>query len=351
MKQFRFLAVLIAAFAWSGCAGPRLAPSGSETPENHFLYSYFKGNGEDGLHLAYSQDGLRWKALRNDSSFLTPTVGTAKLMRDPSILRGPDGIFHMVWTAGWTERGIGYASSRDLIHWSEQQYIPAMEHESQALNTWAPELFYDDQRREYMIFWASTIPGRFPATDGQDASGPGRPGYNHRIYYVTTRDFRNFSRAELLYEPGFNVIDAAIVKDGKRYVMLLKDETNKPFKPQKNIRLAFGENSRGPFSAPSGPISGKEWAEGPTALKIDGKWHVYFDSYRDHRYGLVTSRDLMTWTDESDKLSMPAGIRHGTAFEVPADIARKLLAPSGMPAAAAATFPGPRSPAPPHPQL
>ena len=26
------------------------------------LFSYFKGNGEDGLHLAYSRDGLQWKA-------------------------------------------------------------------------------------------------------------------------------------------------------------------------------------------------------------------------------------------------------------------------------------------------
>lgn len=325
MRRFRFLAVLIAALACSGCASTRKLPGGGEAPERHFLFSYFKGNGEDGLHLAHSPDGLRWTALRGDSSFLSPAVGTAKLMRDPSILRASDGTFHMVWTAGWTERGIGYASSQDLVHWSEQQYIPVMEHEPQALNTWAPELFYDDQRKEYMIFWASTIPGRFPATDGQDSSGPGRPGYNHRIYYVTTRDFKNFSQTRLLYEPGFNVIDAAIFKDGKRYVMLLKDETNKPFVPQKNIRLAFGENPRGPFSAPLGPISGKEWAEGPTALKIDGKWHVYFDRYRDHRYGLVTSWDLMTWTDESDKLSMPAGIRHGTAFKVPADVARKLL--------------------------
>ena len=25
-----------------------------------YLFSYFKGNGEDGLHLAYSNDGLKW---------------------------------------------------------------------------------------------------------------------------------------------------------------------------------------------------------------------------------------------------------------------------------------------------
>ena len=29
--------------------------------------------------------------------------------------------------------------------------------------------------------------------------------HNHRIYYVTTRDFESFSKAKLLYEHGFNV--------------------------------------------------------------------------------------------------------------------------------------------------
>lgn len=27
-----------------------------------YMFSYFKNNGEDGLHLAYSIDGLKWEA-------------------------------------------------------------------------------------------------------------------------------------------------------------------------------------------------------------------------------------------------------------------------------------------------
>jgi hypothetical protein len=34
------------------------------------MFSYFKNNGKDGLHLAYSNDGYRWAALKNDESFL-----------------------------------------------------------------------------------------------------------------------------------------------------------------------------------------------------------------------------------------------------------------------------------------
>lgn len=92
-----------------------------------YMFSYFKGNGQDGLHLAYSCDGMHWAALKNDSSFLIPDAGKDKLMRDPCIITGPDGLFHMVWTVSWFEKGIGYASSSDLINWSEQKYIPVME--------------------------------------------------------------------------------------------------------------------------------------------------------------------------------------------------------------------------------
>ncbi len=33
-----------------------------------YLFSFFMGNGEDGLHLAYSIDGLKWEALNNNKS-------------------------------------------------------------------------------------------------------------------------------------------------------------------------------------------------------------------------------------------------------------------------------------------
>ena len=106
----------------------------AQAAEPPFVFSYFTGNGEDGLHFMASEDGLHWEALRDGESFLAPRVGEAKLMRDPCIALGPDGVFHMVWTVGWWERGIGYAHSRDLVNWSEQRYIPVMEHEPEAKN-------------------------------------------------------------------------------------------------------------------------------------------------------------------------------------------------------------------------
>lgn len=276
-----------------------------------YIFSYFNNNGKDGLHLAYSNDGYKWTALNNDSSFLKPTVANDKLMRDPCIIRGADGLFHMVWTVSWNDKGIGYASSKDLINWSEQKFIPVMAHEDSARNCWAPEVTYDKKKKQYVIYWATTISGKYAAVDRSIESG-----YNHRMYYVTTKDFSTFSKTKLLYDKGFNVIDATIVPDGKQYVMFLKDETRTP--PQKNIKIATSKKLTGGYSDASAPITGKYWAEGPTTLKIGNVWVVYFDKYRDHKYGAVQSTDLKTWTDVSDRISLPKGIRHGSIFKISA---------------------------------
>lgn len=289
----------------------------AQSQDSVFMFSYFKGNGDDGLHLAYSHDGFHWHALRNDSSFLKPTAGQDKLMRDPCIVQGPDGMFHMVWTVSWNEKGIGYAYSHDLINWSTQQYLPVMEHESGARNCWAPELFYDEKSDQFMVYWATTISGRFKDTESKQEQG-----YNHRMYFVTTRDFKTLSETSLLYEPGFNVIDATVILQEKEYWMFLKDETIDP--PQKNIRVAVSDNPFGEYSAPGPPITGKYWAEGPTVLRINSQWVVFFDKYRDHQMGAVASGDLKNWTDISERISFPPGVRHGTAFRVSRDVFDKL---------------------------
>lgn len=282
-----------------------------------YLFSYFMGNGEDGLHLAYSFDGLKWKALNDNKSFLTPEVGSDKLMRDPCVIKGPDGKFHMVWTVSWKEKGIGYASSEDLVNWTEQKYIPVMEHEAEAKNCWAPEVYYDEASKQYIIFWSTTIPGRFPESEKK---GDGEN--NHRMYYVTTKDFVDFSETKLFYNHGFNVIDGTLINEDAKYVLFLKDETLLP--PEKNIRIATSSELTENYSKPSEPITGDYWAEGPTPLKIDEYWIVYFDKYRKHNMGAIRSKDLVNWEDISDRVYFPKGTRHGTVFAVKKEIVEKL---------------------------
>lgn len=281
--------------------------------EEIYLFSYFVGNGEDGLHFAYSEDGLIWEALRDGTSYLSPRVGKDKLMRDPCIIKGGDGKYHMVWTVSWTDIGIGYATSDDLVNWSPQQFIPVMANKKGTRNTWAPEITYDKVTGVYMIYWASTIEGLYPETKSKKENG-----YNHRMYYTTTKDFKTFTDTKLLYEPGFNVIDATISKWNEKFIMFLKDETVEP--EQKNIKLAFGDALVGPYSQASIPITGDYWAEGPTAIRIDGKWIVYFDKYINHTYGAVSSSDLNNWEDISDQIHFPEGTRHGSVLKVPREI-------------------------------
>ncbi len=281
------------------------------------LFSYFKGHG-DGLHFAWSEDGFQWSALKKDTPFIVPEVGVEKIMRDTCVVLGKDETFHLVWTVGWNEKGIGYASSKDLITWSRQQYLPVMEHQAKARNCWAPEIFFNDKNDEYIIYWSTTIEGDFPETQAY-----GDDGYNHRLYYVTTKDFLKFSETKLLYDGGFNVIDGNIVVNGNEYLLFMKNETLIPL--QKNIRVAFGENPL-TFGEASEPLTPNHyWAEGPTAIKIDDQWFVYFDKYKINEIGTVTSSDLKLWKDISHQIKFPQGAQHGFVSRIKRKFIQHLL--------------------------
>ena len=312
MRLLRALALSIMAAMTATCLAQK-ADRGGEA----YLFSYFKGKG-DGLHLAYSTDGLKWQPLFGDSVLLRPEIGKDRLMRDPSIALDDNGVFHLVWTSGWWDRGIGYASSKDLVHWSEQRNLPVMEKFSGAKNTWAPEVFYDRKDKTFYIFWSSTIPGAFPEIPTSESE----KGLNHRQYYVTTKDFKTFSDTKLFFEPGFSVIDGAILEKDGTYHLFVKNENSAP--AEKNIRVTSNNK---PYDFPvavSAPITGNYWAEGPAPLLVGDYVYVYFDKYRNGKYGAVRSKDMKNWEDVSDLVSFPKGTRHGTAFTVPADMLGKL---------------------------
>jgi hypothetical protein len=290
-----------------------------------YLFTYFTKNGEDGLHLAASADGLKWQRLNEGKSYLTPKVGHSKLMRDPCVARGPDGTYHLVWTSGWNENNIGYAATRDFLTWTEQKEIPVMAHEPTVRNSWAPEVIYDEKRAEFLIFWASTVPEKFPETAGSSESQ-----YNHRMYATTTKDFATFTPTKLFYDPGFSVIDATFLRDGAKAWLIVKDETRNPPKKYLQIAEAKGGDLHGPFGELSAPFTPAGlWVEGPTALKIGDSYIVYYDAYQKKHYGALRSRDLKTWEDVTAKLELPdegtpVRPRHGTVIEVPAALVATL---------------------------
>ena len=268
-----------------------------------YMFTGFHEPANAGLRLLYSHDGYKWTDL--DTTFLKPLVGDS-VMRDPSIVQGPDGTFHLVWTSSWKgNKGFGYASSKDLIHWSGEQLIDVMKNEPTTVNVWAPELFYDDEEKQFIIIWASTIPFRF-------AKGIEDEDNNHRMYYTTTKDLKKFSDTKLFLDPGFSVIDCVIIKRGKDdYVLVLKDNT----RPNRNIKIAFSKNPLGPYSKPSEAFT-PGYTEGPAVAKVKDDYIIYYDQYREKIFGAMKTKDFKTFTDVTKVVNVPAGHKHGTIFKV-----------------------------------
>jgi len=212
----------------------------------------------------------------------------------------------MVWTTSWHDRIIGYAETRDFVTWSEQRAIPVMEHEKGCRNCWAPELTYDPDTGTYHIYWASTIAGR---------------GDGHRIYRTTTRDFKTFTPTEKWFDPGFSVIDAAIVRDPLTHdwVMTIKDEREKPVAKKHILTTRTKSLDKGFPTKLDGPINfGPDWVEGPSPFLVGKEIFVCFDNYRRGRYNMISSADGgKTWKDRTAELHLPKGIRHGTVIAVP----------------------------------
>ena len=277
-----------------------------------YIFTSFHEPATEGLRLLYSDDAYHWKDF--NKTFLKPETGTQKVLRDPSMVQGPDGLFHLVWTCSWKgDKGFGYASSADLIHWSPQKFIPVMENEPSAVNVWAPEIFYEDETKEYIIIWASTIPFRF-------AKGIEEEDNNHRMYYVTTKDFNSFSAAKLFLDPGFSVIDAVIVKrKSKDYVLVLKDNT----RPNRNLKVAFSESAIGPYSKASETFS-PNLTEGPTVIKTGKDWLIYFDAYGQKTYSAMKTRDFKSFTEVTSEVAIPEGHKHGTIIKVKKSVITQL---------------------------
>ena len=277
-----------------------------------YVSTSFHEPATDGLRFIYSYDGWHWDSI--PGTWLKPEVGKQRVMRDPSIIRTPDGTFHLVWTSSWRgDRGFGYACSKDLKHWSDQRFIEVMT-DTATVNVWAPELFWDDECQQAVIIWASCIPGKFP--DGQEEHKN-----NHRLYFTTTKDFKTFAPAKLMIDPGFSCIDATLVKRGKRdYVMVLKDNT----RPERDIKVAYAKSPYGPWSKASEPFTGK-MMEGPTTAKVDGGWLIYYDRYELKDFGAHFTKDFVKFEDVSKQVRVPVLHKHGTIFKADERVVYNLL--------------------------
>ncbi|MBX3362158.1 MAG: glycoside hydrolase family 43 protein [Phycisphaeraceae bacterium] len=304
----------------------------------YFRDPKFNKAGEFGLYLATSRDGYTWQPANLDRPLFVPRVGTSSGMRDPCIAQGPDGVFHCVWT--WEtgdRRSIGYARSTDLITWTDIRSLKVMPDTVSIDYCWAPEIIWDPASTHWVLAWSCAIEGLNPATEKQAE-------WNHRMYYSTTRDFRTLSPYQSLFDPGYPSIDPAWIElppdwiakgltrpadsesifdapaagpatpsDPGRWLLLYKDERQWPEKKQ--IRAVRGLTPIGPFGTPSASLT-IHWVEAPSAQIIDGNLVIYYDEYREGRYGAIRSNDLFKWEDVQNLMSFPPLTRHGSVIRV-----------------------------------
>jgi beta-galactosidase len=299
LKPLFVLTLLVGLGGCASVAGTPPAPS-------RFLVSYFYGQ-DSGARLALSDDGIHWTPVNGGEPVLRPFPG--ELVRDPSIIRGPDGVYHMVWTTGWTGHEIGYAWSRNLIHWSGRKKVPLMTG-TDAGHTWAPELFFDDRTNSYLIAWSSD-------------------GTPWAIHYVTTKDFESFSERRLLFTNGEmgggkagnnGPIDGYILEDAPgKYLFFYKkdDNTGVP-----NLFFRWGASPTGPWGEDQGPITPSTGDEGPSVLKVGDEYRVYTDPFESEFMYMYASTDLKHWTRVETDLRMS----HGTVTRIPDGEARALEA-------------------------
>lgn len=296
-------------------------------PSDPWVFAYFKEPGSQGIYLALSRDGYTFTPLNDGQPWLKPSE-PGEIMRDVFLTRNPDGHgFRMVWTWGWRGNSIGTSSSDDLLHWTPQRKVEIMSAFPNVHNTWAPETYWDNNKKQWLILWSSA----FDPAPGQAAGGSD----GLRIWASRTRDWQSFTKPEKFFDRGFPVIDATMFHRhfaGKNdVVMVLKDQTADPLRY--NERWTAAPTVEGPWGPLSGPIN-ESWSEGPSVIQVGDKFVVYYDHYRPPRprYEAVETTDWIHWTSADDKIHLPEACKHGSFFQVTEAEAQRLLARHDAPA-------------------
>ena len=275
------------------------------------------------LHIALSTDGRHWTPL-NDNK---PVWG--QFMRDPYVRRGPDGLWRVLATGGGkgNDRAkVGpsclYVTSRDLVHWQVEGSLPLMKdvrNESGAFagNIWAPEWFYDDKTKEYILFWSSSF---------KDAGWK-----ESRLWYCKTRDWKTFTPAKVLFNPPYSVIDGTLLKHkGTYYLYHKEEEFGAKTGERRAIRVATSKRLEGPYNIIEGHLNKGQIVpvitEGPTVMKdpIKPGWLLLYDYCMTNRFGASYSPDLLNWKVE-EEVSFPSEARHACVSRLTPEEAKTLI--------------------------
>lgn len=295
-----------------------------------YLFVHFREkrtpDGEQ-VYFGISQDGFHWQAVNHGQPMLWSYFGD-KGVRDMTITKTQEGKYIIMATdlslaygmpgryqGSWQkikEEGSQHLvkwESRDLLMWSMQE-MPIVANSSLGC-VWAPDIIYDSKKKDYILHWSSPSAASWYMKMG--------------IYYNRTKDFKRFSRPQLLYEkPDTSVIDSAIYEEDGWYYLFVKSDGN----PETLILLKSTEIT-GPFervTAFDDCMATLEQGqyEAPTCVRLkDGKWYLFLDYYggsAPEKQGYVPfvadslASGIFRRCEEA--FSFPYGFKHGTIIGI-----------------------------------
>lgn len=273
-----------------------------------YLFAYFRNdakstNGEN-IFYAVSKDGYNYESLNGGVPVASASQGTGH-SRDPYIMKAQDGAeykYYMVatdanTTNNYNNTGLHTWGSNDLIHWDElanPQFATNKGGGSKTITNmcWAPEAIWDPVAEKYMVYFSSN--------EADSAANE-----SSKIWYSYTSDFKNFDEKQLLFDPGYGVIDADITPYKNGYVMLYKKEA-KSDPGAKKVWYTFKtgkspSNSDGGYDAANAKIfesATKTQAEGPQVFPISGtsSYGVLVDYFSNGGFGFSYTSDFESYT-------------------------------------------------------
>ncbi|MEU5152743.1 immunoglobulin-like domain-containing protein [Glycomyces sp. NPDC021274] len=308
-------------------------PLPAEADHTGYFFTYFTGEGTPTGEQVYGalsegNDPLRFTELNDAQPILTSDQGEQGV-RDPFLIRSPEGDrFFLIATdlkingnGDWNRAqrhgslSIMVWESDDLVNWSEGRLVEVSPENAGA--TWAPEAYWDPEQQAYVVYWASPL---FATEDHSE-------GFYHRMMYATTRDFVNFSEAQVWVDQGYSTIDSTMIASDGVYYRFTKDErSNSSSTPCGKFILAetatsLAADAEWQFLADcigSGAISA---GEGPLIFKsnTEEKWYLFIDEFGGRGYVPFETTDLASgeWTPVAE-YDLPSSPRHGTVLPITA---------------------------------
>jgi xylan 1,4-beta-xylosidase len=269
-----------------------------ERPQVAYLTAYMKGNDETHLYYALSEKDYIFKEINGGKPILSASFDD-KLIRDPMIFRDQKGIYHLVATVSWTHRPFTIWDSKDLIHWENERLVDVAP--ENATKTWAPEIAYDSENDSYFVYWTGEVNNVWNSAS---------------IYYTTTKDFKTFSKSQILFKDNVGILDANIIKVDGVYNLIYR---------KTGIWIATSKNATGLYTNPR--QFSAENVEGPYVfpLRDTTGYGIVWDYYGGSAgFGLLTSPDFKNWTHITNqnypyynsKVEFPNGIRHGSIMGI-----------------------------------